>query len=46
MPAAGRDAHRDATEMVPVFTCYRSTREEPSFTPTAPTDTPQTFSVG
>lgn len=31
---------------VPMFTCFRSTREALSFTPAAPADTPQTFSTG
>jgi len=31
------------TETVPVFTCYRSTSEAPSYTPTTPGPTPQTI---
>ena len=32
--------------VVPMFTCIRSTREAPSFTPAAPVSTPQTFLTG
>jgi hypothetical protein len=42
----GWDAERESPRAVPVFTCFRSTRAAPSYTPVTPAGTPQHFPTG